>query len=270
MRLLFKKAVAIGTLAMFLVPASVSAATLEGSVVSLDAQGPGFWKVVVKSARGEMTLIISTATAIQKEVPVESLKAGDRLVNPGGGSPGVKGLKDPLAGMSDATKKALGLPNIPNIPPVPKIPPMPDKNQMLKGNGPAQQGGGPAGGPPPAGPAGAAPGGGMAPKKPSAEAPEVKTQDELLQEKGFQNEKLLFPPKAGAGEVGTEVTQVNKTDLGFEVTVVSGTGKPEKKTYAVGKKVLKVLSIKDIKKNDQVSLNFNDTDKTVTGLQVKG
>ena len=38
----------------------------------------------------------------------------------------------------------------------------------------------------------------------------MKTQDEMLQEKGFQNEKLLFPPKAGAGKTGDEVTQVSE------------------------------------------------------------
>ena len=110
----------------------------------------------------------------------------------------------------------------------------------------------------------------MTPPKKTAEEPAVKTQDEMLQEKGFQNEKLLFPPKSGPGKSGDEVTQVNKTDLGFEITVVSETGKPEKQMYAPGKKVLKVLSLKEVKENDNVLLNFNETDKTVIDLQVKG
>jgi hypothetical protein len=268
MRLLWKKAAAVMTLAMFLVPSSASAATIEGQVVSLDSQAPGLWKVVVKGSGGEMTLMISTKTALQKEVPVEALKAGDRLVAQGGGQGGVPGVKDPLSGMAESTKKALGLPNIPNIPQIPKIPPMPDKNQMIQGQGPAQAAPGSGGGP--AGPGGPPAAGGMAPKKPAAEEPKVKTQDEMLQEKGFQNEKLLFPPKAGGTRSGAEVTQVSKTDLGFEVTVVSETGKPEKKMYAPGKKVMKVLSLQEVKKDDRVVLNFNDTDKTVLELEVKG
>lgn len=271
MQLLFKKSAAIMTLAMFLIPSAASAATLEGQVVSLAPQGPGLWKVVVEDAGGETTLIISTKTVIQKEVPVEALKAGDRLVSKKTGT-GTQGFKAPFGNMSASAKKALGLPNIPSIPPIPKIPPMPTKQQMqgnpMKGKG---GGGGPAGPGPGSGSGGApAGGGGMAPPKKPAEAPAVKTQDEMLQEKGFQNEKLLFPPKAGAGKAGEEVTQVSKTDLGFEVTTVSETGKPEKQMYAPGIKVLKVLSLKEVKKKDKVLLNFNDVDKSVIELQVKG
>lgn len=275
MQLLFKKAAALMTVTMFLIPSVCSAATLEGQVLSLKPKGPGIWKVVVQGAQGKRSLIISAETTLKKEVPVETLKAGDRLVSKSGGGQGVLGVKDPLKGMADATKKALGLPNIPNIPQIPKIPQMPDKNQMIKGPGgagpsPAQAGGGglPGGA---AGPGGGAPeAGGPAPQKKTAEEPKVKTQDEMLQEKGFQNEKLLFPPKEGVNKPGEEITQINKTDRGFEVTVVSSTGKPAKQTYALGQKVLKVLTLKEIKKSDKVLLNFNETDKSVIELQVKG
>lgn len=265
---LFKKAAAIWTLAIFLIPSTTaSAATLEGQVVSVTPQAEGLWKVVVTGDGGDTFFILSDKTAIQKEVSIETLKSGDRLVRPGAGTQGIKGIKDPLSGMSDSTKKALGLPNIPNVPEVPKIPPMPDKNQMLKGNGAAAsaqpgEGGGGSAGPAPSP-------GGAAPKKPSAETPEVKTQDEMLKEQGFQEEKLLFPPQAGVINPGEEVTQVNKTDLGFEVTVISETGKPVKETYAPGKKVLKVSSLTELKKNDNVLLNFNEKDRSVIELQVK-
>ena len=280
MQLLFKRSAAIVTLSLFLVPSAVSAATLEGQLISLAPQGAGLWKVAVKGSGGTTNLMISTKTVIQKEVPVETLKAGDRLVShiSTGGQGGVPGIKDPFSNMADSTKKALGLPNIPNIPGIPKIPPMPDKNQIVKGNGSSAPSGGSsapaasagaAPAPAAAGPAGpAGPGGGPA-KKPAAEPPKVKTQDEMLQEKGFQNEKLLFPPKAGISRPGDEVTQVKKTDLGFEVTVVSATGKPEKRMIGLGKKVLKVFPLKEIKKDDKVLLSFNEKDKLITELQVK-
>jgi len=277
MRLLIKKSIAMMTLTLFLVSPGASAATLEGQVVSLASQGPGLWKVVVKGAGGEQSFMVSTKTAVQKEVPVEMLKAGDRLVSKNAGK-GTKGFKAPFGNMSASAKKALGLPNIPSVPEVPKVPPIPSKQQMqgspssAKGNPQASAGPGSAGGgAAPAGMPGLGGGaGGMAPGKPPAkEEPKVKTQDEILQEKGFQNEKLLFPPKEGAGKPGEEVTQVNKTDRGFEVTVVSETGKPEKQMYAPGKKVLKIFSLKEIKKDDKVLVNFNETDKTVTELQVK-
>jgi len=265
MRLFSKKMAALMTLALFLIPSAASAATLEGQVVSLAPQAPGLWKVTVKGAAGETSLVISTNTLIQKEIVVEALKAGDRLVSKNKG--GTKGFKAPFSNMSASTKKGLGLPNVPSIPPIPKIPPIPSKQQMQ--GAPAGKGGAPGAAGPGAG-AGAPPaGGGMAPPKKTAEEPKVKTQDEMLQEKGFQNEKLLFPPKAGSGKAGDEVTQVSKTDLGFEVTVVSETGKPVKQTYAPGKKVMKVLSLKEVKKNDKVFLSFNEKDKTVQELQVK-
>jgi len=267
MRLWIKKAACLLSLLMMMSPSLGMAAVSEGQLLSITEFAPGLWKVTVQEGGAEKAYMVSTKTTLQKEIAVEAVKPGDRLLSKAKAGGGTKGFKAPFSNMSEATKKMLGLPDVPSVPEVPKIPAIPDKQQMQ--GSPASQGGGA----PQAGPGGGMPGmgGGMAQgKQPPAEAPAVKTQDEMLQEKGFQNNKLLFPPESGLGSPGNEVTQVVKTDLGYEVTVVSETGQPEKKTYAPGKKILKAISLKDIKKNDKISLSFNETDKTVIELEVKG
>ncbi len=256
---------AIFIAAGLLMPAHAHAAALEGEVVSLAPMESGLWKVVIKAAGGKQSLVLSAKSAILKEVRVEDIKQGDRLASTNRGSQGgTKGLKAPFGNMSAGAKKMLGLPNVPNIPAVPNIPNIPNKQQM---KGVAPKGGGAAPQPGGGNPGVPQPGGGKSAAK--EEPPPVKTQDEMLQEKGFQNEKLLFPPTEGEIGPGEEVTQVRKVDQGFEVTLLSSTGKPEKQTYAPGKKVVKVLSPGDLKKKDRVSLDFNEKDKTVTQLKIK-
>lgn len=240
-------------------PSAAFAGTLEGEILGLEPQGPGAWKLTVRADGQEQSLVLSARTQIQKSIAIEDVRQGDRIIRKTGGG-GTQGFKAPFENLSKGAKKMLGLPDVPSVPQVPQVPQIPDKQQMQ--GSPAPGGGGtpPAGGAP-------APGPGKAPPK---EEEPVKTQGELLEEKGFQNEKLLFPASAGeAAAPGSEVTQIKKTDQGFEVTLVSAAGEPEKETYSPGKKVLKALDPKDLNKKDLVRLDYSDENQMIVLVEVQ-
>lgn len=269
----FKKYLAGFLAAWLLLPGvPVYAASAEGEIISVADKGPGLWKVSLQTSKGEQAYMLSMKSALKKEVPVEDIKQGDHLLPPGGGQglDGFKGIKAPFGNMSQGTKKALGLPDVPNIPAIPKIPKLPPKVAM-KGNPAAGGGAGPApggapGSMPEAGPGGA-PGKAKAPK---GEEPKVKTKDEMLEEAGFENQKLLFPAgKEGAGRPGHEVLQVKKTEKGFELTVAEKQGKSSKLTVAPGKKVLKALTPADLKAKDHVRIDFDEQGKVIRDLTVQ-
>ena len=269
---LFRKWLAGMTAGLLLIPGTwVYAATAEGEVLSVSPKGPGLWQIVVKGREEKQTYVLSLKTAIKKEIPVEEVRQGDHLMaSPGGtqGTAGFKGIKG-FGNMAPGAKKALGLPDVPNIPAIPKVPKIPSKAELQAGRS-AAEGKGPAkaaeGGAPEKG---AAPGAekGRAPKEPE---PKVKTQDDILEEKGFQNEKLLFPPgKEEAVHSGLEVLAVKKTDKGFEVTMAGDKGEKDKLMLESGKKVLKALTPEDLREKDQVRLEFQEQGKVVTDLLVK-
>lgn len=275
------------------------AATAEGELLSIAPKGPGLWQVVIKAGEEKQTYIVSLKTLIKKEIPVEEVRPGDHLVKPktGQGVPGFKGIKAPFGNMSPGAKKALGLPDIPNVPAIPQVPKIPSKEQ-LKAASPAAGAGGPqipskeqlkSGSPAPggqasAGPApGAGPGPGAGPaagepgpqegpsgpggRKPDQPEPKVKTQDDILEEKGFQNEKLLFAPGSEAARPGVEVVSVKKKDKGYEVSLAGG--KENKLTVEAGNKVLKALLPAELKEKDRVRLEFQEQGKVVTDLLVQ-
>jgi len=217
-------------------------AVAEGEVISLAANDKGVWTLTVKVPTGEKKFEISKGTIISAEVSADQVRKGERIIRSGGRS----GDLAPLGGVSAQTKKLLGLPDVPKIPKLPEIP-----KPVPKGL-PGQGGGGP-GGPP-----GGGPGGGGAPPKgkaPEKEPPKVKTQDDLLQEKGFQNEKLLFPG-GGKDGAGVKVTDVKRTAQGVEINVESAPGKTETLKLNFDAKVRKAIDAVDLKPQMKVRLEL--------------
>ena len=241
-------------LPVFAFAQTVSAApsVSEGEVLSLVPKGDG-WTLTVKVATGEKKFEIGKGTLISTEVTADQVRKGERILRSGAGG----GDLTPLAGISKETKKLLGLPDIPPIPKVPQIPKIPKGIPGQGGGGPGPGAGAPpAGGPPPGpgGPEGGAPPKGKAPKE---EPPKVKTQDDLLDEKGFQNQKLLFPGggKDGAS-AGVKVTDVKRTTKGIELKVESAPGKAETLTMSFDQKVRKAIEAVDLKPHMQVRLEI--------------
>ncbi len=271
----FKKWIAGLTAVLLLIPGTlVYAASAEGEILSVAPKGPGLWTVSVKAKEGKRSFILSMKTTIKKEIPVDQVKRGDHLAAQSRGSstqgmPGIPGVKGAFEGMAASTKKALGLPDIPNVQGISQAPKIPGKGQMKPPLPPFK---GPAGGAGGAAPeAGAGPGPGeKTGREPKPPPPEPKTQDQMLQEKGFQNEKLLFPAgKDAAAPSGAEVLQVKKTQTGFELTVNAGKGQTQKLTMESGKKVLKILSPGDLKQKDRVKFDFEEQGKVIASLFVK-
>ncbi len=257
----------------------------EGEIVGLAAVKGGGWKLTVKVPTGEKKFILGKGTRISVEVSAGQVRKGERIYR---GEPTGAGLHSSLSDLGEGTKKMFGLPNVPRIPSIPKIPPklpqMPKKNPQppkappiptppnQRGAQPPQKGGAPGGGGAPsagdagsgaddgspgdAGPAAGAGGrGGEKGKTPEKEPPPVKTKDQELTEKGFQNEKLLFPAKEKAGgEIGQKVMEVSRTSKGIDMQIESTPGKIQTLKLGFADKVRKVIEAADLKPKMRVRL----------------
>lgn len=237
---------------------ALNEAAIQGEIISIVSKEAGTWEVLIKSNGEEKSFILDESSWIKKEVPVEDIKKGDHLAGASfAGTKGLKGNKAPFRNLSPAAKKMLGLPNIGEIPSVPKIPKIPKKSEMT-GSPTAKRGPVPENQ------------GAETPPAPQNPEPEVKTQDQLLEEKGFQNPKLLSSAtEEGPESTGGEVTRVKKQGKKYELTVMNPTGQPEKLVFEQGHKITKSLTPNDLKKNDQVELKFSESGQLITELLVR-
>lgn len=248
-------------------PAVVS---VSGTIEKIEPLGGGQFELSVRSGKSLSTFVVSGSTMVQAFLPAKRVKPGHKiLLSPIGAKEGVKGVKRLFGNMSAGTKKFLGLPDVPEIPEVPKIPQIPKLPDYLKKGKRTEA---------------LEKGGQMLPgtegqplnlKASALETAQVPGAGDVEMQKQKEEEEPPEPKDAGFGTLtpspispatseepllvrsGKRVVQSKKTRAGIEISLEDEAGS-ESVVLPPDAQVIQVLSIKDLRKRMNVSLEVAD------------
>ena len=188
------------------------------------------YKLVLKTEKGESTFMLNAFTAVGSDLLAKNLEVGQTIL-----------LNQNRKGLGPQDVAAMGPPQLPKAPKTPKVPKKPEPPKLPEPPKGKDQGGEPEGGPPGPPPPPAEdtsqpkedPRYKMAPPKPISEASEEQTPEALSQ----------------------KVVSLKKVKKKIQVDLQDTKGKTESVTLKAGQKVLKLLSVNDLKKEMKVKLS---------------
>lgn len=261
-----------------------AAEAVSGLIQSITPLGDGRYELTLQGDERRF-LVVMDRTMIEKQTTASEVKPGEKVTLPGGARPqpgiqGIKGMKDPFAGMSPQMREQLGLPDMPELPNIPSVPEVPAVPDIPKIPSLPKTGGGAAGMrnlPGLAGMSGAA-GGAMAPApggeggaeaqggesggtKVEHTADELPPPEEMLGPKApvlssaegeSPVEALAQPVQAAAVKT---VSEARVTEAGVEI---SFEGEAEPTVLAADAVLIKNIDVSELQESMSITLNAED------------